>query len=524
MGASMRSISPGNAHAPRPGSTSIANPSFGTLISETGAGFTWLGNSQRNRLTQWSNDPVMDPASEAIYLRDEETGITWSPTASPIREETPTAPRHGAGYTIFEHNSHGIEQELTVFVPMDDQGGEPIKLQKLVLRNDSGRPRKLSLTYYVEWTLGEARETSQMHVVTSWDDEVQALLARNHYNPDYADRVAFAAVSAPTVSYTGDRTAFIGRNRSISNPAAMGRMRLSRQTGAGLDPCAAVQATLKLAPGDRAEITCMLGQAQSVEQVHALVLAYRDSRGVETALRQTQAWWDIRLGAIQVHTPELAADILINRLAALSKPELPDLGPLRILPVRRRLWLPRPIAGRDGPAICPSAVGARADPACGQPPVQGRRRPALVASAGRRGHPIADLRRSFMASLVVAQYVRVTGDAGLLREVVPFLDAPLLNADQHESFQSPVVSPQPRHDLRALPAGAGPRPSHGRPWLAPDGDRRLERWNEPGGRRRQGESVWLAWFMVDVMKGMAELAERLTGPSWPSPMRGNARR
>ena len=163
----------------------------------------------------------------------------------PIREETAYRARHGAGYTVFEHNSHGIEQELTVFVPVDDQGGEPIKLQRLILRNDSARPRKLSVTYYVEWTLGESRESSQMHVVTNWDDEVQAMIARNHYHPDYADRVAFAAVSAPTESYTGDRTTFLGRNRSMGNPAAMERTRLSRRTGAGLDPCAALQITLR---------------------------------------------------------------------------------------------------------------------------------------------------------------------------------------------------------------------------------------------------------------------------------------
>jgi cyclic beta-1,2-glucan synthetase len=102
----------------------IANPSFGTPISETGAGFTWQGNSQRNCLTQWSKDPVMDPVAEAIYIRDEETGIYWTPTASPIREETAYRALHGAGYTVFEHNRHGIEQELTVFVPVDDQGGE----------------------------------------------------------------------------------------------------------------------------------------------------------------------------------------------------------------------------------------------------------------------------------------------------------------------------------------------------------------------------------------------------------------
>ena len=133
-------------NTPMPWVNVIANPSFGTLMSETGAGFTWQGNSQRNRLTQWSNDAVTDPPSEALYIRDEETGVYWTPCACPIREETAYRARHGAGYSVFEHNSHGIEQELTVFVPVDDKGGEPLKLQRLLLRNDSARSRKLSVT------------------------------------------------------------------------------------------------------------------------------------------------------------------------------------------------------------------------------------------------------------------------------------------------------------------------------------------------------------------------------------------
>jgi len=496
-------------HTPAPWTNVIANPAFGTLVSETGAGFTWQGNSQRNRLTQWSNDPVMDPPSEAIYIRDEETGVYWTPTASPIREETAYRARHGAGYTLFEHNSHGIEQEMTVFVPMDDQGGEPIKLQKLALRNDSGRPRRLSLTYYVEWTLGETRETSQMHVVTAWDDEAQAMLARNHYHPDYADRVAFAAVSAPTSSYTGDRTVFLGRNRLPANPAAMEYTRLSGRTGAGLDPCAAVRVTLKLAPGERAEITCMLGQAQSVEQVHALVLAYRGRAALETALRQTQAWWDRRLGTIQVDTPELAADILINRWLLYQN-------------LSCRIW------GRSGFYQSGGAFGFRDQlqdvmALLYAHPVLARDHILLAASrqfkegdvqhwwhppggAGIRSRISDDL---LWLPFVVAQYVRVTADVSILHEVVPFLDAPLLNGDQHDSFQSPEVSPERatlfEHCRRALAHSRRFGP-HGLPLMG-TGD-----WNDGMnlvGVKGKGESVWLAWFMVDVMQGMAEISDLL---------------
>ncbi len=182
-------------HTPAPWVNVIANPSFGTLVGETGAGFSWYGNSQRNRLSEWSNDPVIDPPSELIYIRDEDSGVYWSPTASPIREATAYRARHGAGYTVFEHNSHGIEQELTVFVPMDEDGGEPVKLQRLHLKNASTRTRTLSVTYYLELTLGENRESSGMHVTTSWDAVISALLARNHYHPEYGQRLTFAAIT-----------------------------------------------------------------------------------------------------------------------------------------------------------------------------------------------------------------------------------------------------------------------------------------------------------------------------------------
>lgn len=497
---------------PAPWVNVIANPAFGTLISETGAGFTWHGNSQRNRLTHWSNDPVLDPPSEAIYIRDEETGIYWTPTAAPIREDTAYRARHGAGYTVFEHNSHGIEQELTVFVPTDDAGGEPVKLQRLSLHNDSGRPRRLALTYYVEWTLGEARESSQMHVVTAWDDEAQALIARNDYHPDYAEQVAFVALNAQVDSYSADRTAFLGRNRSMSNPAAMERTRLSRRTGAGLDPCAALQANLKLAPGERTEITFMLGQAASLDRVHELVLAYQEGEALDAALAQTKTWWDGRLGAIQVHTPELAEDFLINRWLLYQT-------------LSCRIW------GRSAFYQSSGAFGFRDQlqdvmALLYSHPEMAREH--ILMAAGRQfkegdvqhwWHPPggAGIRSRISDDLlwlpyVVAQYIRITSDVGILREMIHFIDAPELKDDQAESLQLPVVMPERftlfDHCQRAL-AHSQRLGAHGLPLMG-TGD-----WNDGMnlvGADGKGESVWLAWFMVDVLQGMVEMAGLLDQP------------
>ena len=496
-------------NTPMPWVNVMANPGFGTLVSETGAGFTWQGNSQSNRLTQWSNDPVMDPASEVVYIRDEDTGTYWTPCARPIREPGAYRARHGAGYSVFEHNSHGIEQELTVFVPVNDEGGEPIKLQKLILRNDTARTRKLSVTYYVEWTLGDFRESTQMQVVTNWDDEAGALVAHNFYHPDFADRVAFAAISLPAESYSADRTHFIGRNRSVENPAAMERVGLSRRTGAGLDPCAAVQAMVRLAPGERMEIGCMLGQAPTLAKARGLVQAYRDNATLDAALAETQAWWDDRLRTVHIQTPEPAMDILVNRWLLYQT-------------LVCRLW------GRSGFYQSGGAYGFRdqlqdVTSLIYAHPAQTRAHILLAASrqfvegdvqhwwhpqsgAGIRSRISDDL---LWLPSVVAQYVRVTGDVAILHEVVPFLDAPALERNQHESLQVPVVSSVRTslfdHCQRAVARGHTSG-VHGLPLIG-TGD-----WNDGMncvGAGGKGESVWLAWFLADVLKGMAELSDRL---------------
>jgi cyclic beta-1,2-glucan synthetase len=141
---------------PAPWVNVVANPAFGFVTSEAGSGFTWAINSQANRLTPWSNDPVSDPPGEVIYLRDEETGEVWSPTPLPVPSAEPTLVRHGQGYTSYERNTHGLAHELTLFVPPED----PVKLIRLKLRNAGDRPRRLSATFYAEWVLGLNRDAS----------------------------------------------------------------------------------------------------------------------------------------------------------------------------------------------------------------------------------------------------------------------------------------------------------------------------------------------------------------------------
>ena len=304
-----RSTNPKPILPPAPWINVVANPTVGFLISEGGAGYTWAGNSQTNRLTGWSNDPVIDPPSEVIYLRDEQTGEIWCPTPLPIPAEAPVLVRHGQGYTIFASNAHGLEHELTLSVPAED----PVKLVLLRIRNATTHPRRLSATFYVEWVLGMSRDASAMHVVTELDPDTGALLARNAFRTDFGGRMAFIDVNRRPRTITADRNEFLGRHGSLAAPAALGRTELSGRVGAGIDPCAAVQAKFELAPGETTEIVFQIGEAESVDAVRALVRRYWDAGSTAKAVQESKSGWDDVLGAVEVSTPDPALDLLLNR-------------------------------------------------------------------------------------------------------------------------------------------------------------------------------------------------------------------
>jgi cyclic beta-1,2-glucan synthetase len=499
-------------YTPAPWVNVIANPSFGTLVSESGSGFTWYGNSQQNRLIDWSNDPVSDHPSEAIFIRDEASGTFWTPTPLPVRELDAYRIRHGCGYSVFEHNSHAIEQELTTFVPMNETGGDPIRIQRLRMRNDSSRRRRLSVTFYAEWTLDESRENSQMHIVTSWDAQAGAIIARNRYHPDYGGHVAFAAISPQARSYTADRTAFLGRNRTLSSPAAMRRAGLSGHTGAGLDPCAALQTVVDLAPGQTTDVICLLGQAESLTEAHRIVTQYNENVEVEEALRRTAEWWDELPKTLSIETPDLSANLLVNRWL-----------PYQALSCR--IW------GRAGFYQSGGAFGFRdqlQDVLAFTYTIPMLAREHILRAASRQfrqgdvqhwWHPQSGAGARSRCSddmlwlpFATAHYARVTGDLGILDEQVPFVDSRALEDYEQAAYLVAETTTDRaslyEHCRLAIERGLTSGP-HGLPLIG-SGD-----WNDGLNRvgvEGKGESVWLAWFLIDVLMDFAEVSERYGRP------------
>jgi cyclic beta-1,2-glucan synthetase len=476
---------------------------FGFQVTETGAGFTWSVNSRENRLTPWSNDAVSDPPGEVIYLRDEETGTIWTPTPLPIREAGPHVIRHGQGYTVFERTSHGLAHELLQFVPLD----APVKISLLRLRNQTERKRRLSLTSYNELVLGVQRSNSAPFILTEVDAESGAIFARNAYNNEFAGRVAFVEMSERERVVTCDRKEFIGRNGSLANPAALRNTRLSGRSGAGLDPCAAMQSYIELAPGESRQVVILLGEAENAIEARALISKFNQVSEVNQAFERAINHWDNLLGTIEVSTPDSAMDMLLNRWLLYQT-------------LACRVWSRSAFYQSGG------AYGFRDQLQDVMALVYSRpliAREQIVRAASRQfregdvqhwWHPPTGrgVRTRFSDDLlwlpyVTNFYIEITGDASVLDEVVPFIEAPLLEPHESEVYLQPTVSTEQatvyEHCARALDRSLKTG-EHGLPLMG-SGD-----WNDGMsrvGHLGKGESVWVGWFLHTTLNGFIPFSE-----------------
>ena len=493
----------GGATTPAPWINVVANPSFGFIASAEGSGAVWAENSRENQLTPWSNDPVTDQPGEAIYLRDLESGVTWTPTALPMRSRGTYVARHGFGYCRFEHSANGIATTLVQLVPPED----PVRISRLVLHNLSGESRRLSVTTYAEWVIGTSRSATAATVTTEVDSETGALMARNPYGTAFPGRVAFADIGRQVNGHTCDRAEVLGPGGSMADPMGLRGQPLSGRSGAGIDPCAAQQRLVTLAPGARVELRLLLGQAERIEEARALITRYRAADMDAVQADVARQWSDI-LGAVQVRTPDRSMDILLN-------------GWLLYQTLACR------IRARAGFYQASGAYGFRDQLQDGMALTFSRpdmTREHLLRAAARQ-FPEGDVQHWWLPhsgqgvrtrisddrvwlGYGVARYVGVTADAGILDEQVPFLDGPQLPPGAHDEFFQPGLSDQTaslfEHCARGIDQCIDLTGANGMPLIG-TGD-----WND--GMNRVGEagvgtSVWLGWLVISTIGMLAPLAD-----------------
>jgi cyclic beta-1,2-glucan synthetase len=512
-------LGPGQS-TPAPWINVIANPRFGFQVAADGSGYTWALNSREHQITPWSNDPVADRPGEALYLKDEETGEVWGPTAAPIRDPGATySARHGHGYSRFEVAARDIESELCMFVPMDDS----IKISVLIIRNTGKRPRRLTVTAYAEWVLGTARGAAAPFIVTELDAVTGAVFAHKPWDAAFGSRIAFADLSGRQSQWTADRTEFLGRHGTLEMPAAMAsRVPLAGRAGAGLDPCCALRTSLALEPGQTVQIVSFLGEADDAAAARALLTRYREA-DLDAVFRGVIAEWQKMLGTVQVKTPDRSLDILLNGWSLYQT-------------LACRVWARSAFYQASG------AYGFRDQLQDGMALTLARpdlTREHLLRAAGRQFRE-GDLQHWWLPPVTVGsagqgvrtrisddvvwlaycvlQYLDATGDAAVLDEDIPFLEGRALQPGEHDAFFMPGISEETatlfEHAALALDH-ALQTGVHGLP-LFGTGD-----WNDGMnrvGEKGRGESVWLGWFLHRTLIDFAPLAaargERARGARW----------
>lgn len=491
-------------NTPAPWINVISNGDFGFHISESGSSYTWYKNSRENKITAWSNDPVTDPLTEALYIRDEESGEVFGITPRPFRDGGEYRIHHGFGYSTFEHVSHGIASEMITFAALD----ESVKFCIVKLKNISDIERKLSLTYYAQLVLGVVPQQTAQYISTYLDKDKNFIYAQNPYSEHFGRAYAYLAIgNGEANTYTGDRMELIGRGGSTENPEGLKYESLSNRAGSGYDPCLAAQSKIAIKPDEEASLVVMLGQKENLEEIKKIVESFDSLEKVEEKLIEVKNFWKDLLHRIQVKTPDKTMDIMLN-------------GWLMYQTISCRYWA-RTAFYQSGGAMGfrdqlqdVMAVGYLKPEFTRKQIQYSASRQFLEGDVQHWWHPVVNsgIRTRFSDDLlwlpyVTIDYIKNTGDYSILDEETNYLEEEPLKEGEDERYKVTPASSKKgsiyEHCIKAIDLSLRFGP-HNIPLMG-SGD-----WNDgmsTVGNEGKGESVWLGWFLYSILDNFKELCK-----------------
>ena len=487
---------------PAPWINVISNEDFGFHVSESGSAYTWCKNSRENKLTSWSNDWVVDPLSEALYIRDDGAGKYFSITPEPVRDEDEYDIEHGFGYSIFKHTANNITGQLTMFCPKNKK----LKLCKVLLENKSSEGKGLTLFYYSSMVLGVYSYKSTKYIST--DIEENFIYAQNPFNKYfYKDKTYLTILGGEGLTFTGDKNEFIGKGRDLSTPKALSNDNLSNTCGGIYDPCLAACTKVYLEPGEQKSLIIMLGCEEELSTVKGFINYYSDINKCDEELNNVKKYWNDFLGKVKVKTPDSSMNYLLNGWLIYQTLSCRYLARTAFYQSGGAYGFRDQLQDSMSLGILDSEIT----------------RKQILRSASRQykegdvqhwWHPVimSGIRTKFSDDLlwlpyVTIDYIKSTGDYSILNEKVPYLEDEPLREGEDERYTIVNSSNSEgtiyQHCIkaidRALKFGENNLPLMG------SGD-----WNDgmnTVGNGGKGESVWLAYFLYKILDDFILLCE-----------------
>lgn len=472
----------------------LGNKTFGTVITQNGLGYTWYKNSRLNRITEWTNNSILDIPSEIIYLKDRDYEVSWSLSPNLNNDNEEYYITYGFGYAKYTHMRLGLLQELETFVPINDN----IKVNILRIKNTAPEKRELRLVYYVKPVLGEDSNKTNGYLDLEYDNNSNIIYAKNLYTSDIKTSNCYISSSAKIKSYTGNKKDFIG-NGTIQNPDALNKQRLDKENSLGQTPCIAIEINIELKAYEDKEISIVLGAEDTKEKMQEIAYKYTELNNCKKELENTKKYWWNLLKNVQVKTPIESTNILLN-------------GWLLYQTIVCRLW------GRTAFYQSGGAYGFRdqLQDTMGikyinpefmkEQVIKHAKHQFIEGDVEHWWHKETNrgIRTKFSDDLlwlpyVTAEYIKFTGESSILEEQIPYVLGEPLKEEQDEEYsihlQSDIVESMYNHCIRAIDKSIN-LGEHGIPKIG-SGD-----WNDgfsTVGNKGKGESIWLGFFLYEVL-------------------------